>query len=388
MKRLNAAFFIFVQIIILDPHYYIQQKLDSRRAEGLYRQLRRQNQLIDFCSNDYLGFTRSTTLNQMVEHEMQRLAPAANGSAGSRLLAGNTAYAEELEQWIASYHSSETALLFNSGYDANVGLFSSLPQRGDTVIHDELIHASIIDGTRLSHANRYSFKHNDLDALEAKLKTAKGHCYVAVESVYSMDGDLAPLQQMVTLVNQYNASLIVDEAHAIGVFGKGSINQLGLQNEVFARVVTFGKAMGCHGAAVLGSDLLSQYLINFARSFIYTTAAPLHQLATIRMAYKLLEQSGSIVDQVHANIALYNSSMAEHLSSTNVSAIQTLPLGSNKKAIEAAAYLQQNGFDVRPILSPTVAAGTERIRVCLHSFNTAEEIQQLTQHINTQLNAC
>jgi len=360
----------------LTSQQFIQQRLQARHETGAYRQLQVENSLVDFCSNDYLGFARSEQLAKAIHAEMEQYTPVLNGSTGSRLLSGNTLYAQQVEEHIAAYHSAEAGLLFNSGYDANLGLLSCVPQRGDTVIHDELAHASIIDGIRLSNAKRYSFKHNDLKSLEQKLQIAQGICYVVVESVYSMDGDLAPLTEIVYLVQQYNASLIVDEAHALGVFGKGLINQLHLENEVFARVMTFGKALGCHGAIVLGSENLRAYLINFARSFIYTTAAPLHQLAAIKMGYEYLSNSQSIVDSLQNKIELYNSLMPGIYE--NHSAIKTLITGGNNNTKHIASQLQQSGFDVRAILSPTVPEGFERLRICLHAFNSDDHITQLT----------
>lgn len=361
---------------------FIKQKLQERQQGGSYRQLQANTNLIDFCSNDYLGFARSAELSALVSEELQKNTPTLNGSTGSRLLAGNTLYAEELEKSIAHSHYEEAGLLFNSGYDANLGLLSSLPQRGDTVIHDELAHASIIDGIRLSHAKRYSFTHNNLESLEQKLKTAQGNCYVVVESVYSMDGDLAPLEALIELTEQYHAALIVDEAHALGVFDKGLVNMLNLHDRVFARIITFGKALGCHGAIVLGSQILRSYLINFARSFIYTTAAPMHQLATIRMGYELLSNAQPAIDQLQSNIKLYNSLTA---SSSSLSAIKTVVIGGNQQTKDMAATIQQAGLDVRAILSPTVPEGTERLRICLHAHNSAEEIKQLTDIIKFNL---
>jgi 8-amino-7-oxononanoate synthase len=370
---------------LLTAQQYITQKLTSRQQAGTYRQLRIQSNLIDFCSNDYLGFARSVELSNIVKDELNQLTPVSNGSTGSRLLAGNTGYAEELESQIALYHHSEAALLFNSGYDANLGLLSCLPQRGDTVIHDELAHASIIDGIRLSHATRQSFKHNDLFSLEQRLMKAQGLCYVIVESVYSMDGDTAPLTAIIKLIKQYNANLIVDEAHALGVFGEGLVNCLNLEQEVFARVITFGKALGCHGAVVLGSKLLREYLINFARSFIYTTAAPIHQLATIKMAYQFLTASQPAIDKLWSNINYYNGLMkTDGVQSTSDSAIQTIILGGNEATKVQALSLQQSGFDVRAILSPTVPEGSERLRICLHNYNTEEEIYGLANCLNKQ----
>ncbi|MDB5133174.1 MAG: bioF 2 [Mucilaginibacter sp.] len=341
--------------------------------------------LIDFCSNDYLGFARSPELKSSIDKEVSNCGLVANGSTGSRLLSGNTVYIEELEQQIASLHKSEAGLIFNSGYDANLGLFSSLPQRGDTILLDELVHASIIDGARLSHASRYSFRHNDLDSLEDKLKRAKGICYVAIESVYSMDGDTPPIKEILELTEKYNASLIVDEAHAVGLFDFGLVNQLHLQDRVFARVVTFGKALGYHGAAVLGSALLKDYLVNYARSFIYTTAAPLHQVASVKMAYQRLQESASEVERLKSNIGLFKKKIKPDSNCPLLksdSAIQCIVLKSNEKAKALAACLQDAGLDVRPILSPTVPFGSERIRICLHSFNTEGEIMLLTDNIN------
>jgi 8-amino-7-oxononanoate synthase len=382
-----SRFFYFSRNLkSLTPKQFIQEKLQNRQDAGSYRQLRINGQLIDFCSNDYLGFAHSPKLAQLIQNELTNYAGLHNGSTGSRLLAGNTLYAQELEKQLATYHNSEAGLLFNSGYDANLGFLSCLPQRGDTVIHDELAHASIIDGIRLSHAARHSFKHNDLDSLEKKLQTAKGICYVVVESVYSMDGDLAPLTAIASLVSQYDAALIVDEAHALGVFGKGLVNELQLENFVLARVITFGKALGCHGAIVLGSDHLRNYLINFARSFIYTTAAPVHQLAAIKMGYRFMEESQMEIGDLQSKISLYNTLMQIPADPSNhTSAIQTVIVGGNERTRYLAASLQQSGFDVRPILSPTVAAGTERLRICIHTYNTAAEITTLTENIKLNL---
>ena len=196
---------------------FMDAALSARKEAGNYRVLRNGATLVDLCSNDYLGFARSAVLKQYIDDELNRISPVLNGSGGSRLLSGNTSYAEELESGLALFHGFESGLLYNSGYDANLGLFSALPQRGDTVITDELAHASIIDGIRLSYANRYSFRHNDMYSLEEKLKQAGGRIYIAVESVYSMDGDTAPLKAICALARQYHAALIVDEAHATGV---------------------------------------------------------------------------------------------------------------------------------------------------------------------------
>jgi 8-amino-7-oxononanoate synthase len=368
---------------------FIKKKLEERRIAGIYRTLKTETRLIDFCSNDYLGFARSSTLKNKIDEEVKSRNLTLNGATGSRLLSGNSGYIQELEKYITSIHGSDAGLIFNSGYDANLGLFSSLPQRGDTIITDELIHASIIDGARLSYANRFIFKHNDLNSLEDKLKHAKGNCYVAIESVYSMDGDTPPILAILELTEKYNANLIVDEAHAVGLYKFGLIDQ-SIKDRVFARIVTFGKAFGCHGAIVLGGNLLTDYLINFARPFIYTTAPSPHEIASIKMAYGLLKHSANEISLLKNNIQLFKQKINQSSIYTLInsdSAIQCLILKSNEKAKEAAGYLQSCGLDVRAILSPTVPLGSERIRICLHSFNTESEIISLTDNLNKLTNA-
>ena len=369
---------------------HLLKKLEERKAAGTYRTLKPENSLVDFCSNDYLGFARSSILKKKIDEELKSLPQTLNGSTGSRLISGNSVYTEMVEKEIANFHNADAGLLFNSGYDANLGLFSSVPQRGDTIITDELVHASIIDGSRLSFANKFNFRHNDLDSLEDKLKQARGNSYVVIESVYSMDGDTPPIAEILELTGRHKAHLIVDEAHAIGIYKKGLISELGLEDRVFARLVTFGKGLGCHGAIVLSSALLREYLINFARSFVYTTAAPVHQTASVRMGYQLLEGSDEQIDQLKQKIALFKQQVVRNSTYSLLksdSPIQCIVLKSNEKAKEAAAHLQRSGFDVRAILSPTVPLGTERIRVCLHTFNSNEEINRLTEAINNFIHA-
>ena len=217
-----------------------------------------------------------------------------NGSTGSRLITGNHGLHEELESELAEFFGTPEALLFNSGYDANLGLFSCVPQHGDVILFDEFCHASIRDGIKLSNSKSFSFKHNNLEDLQKKYNnTSKhnGNTFLVAESIYSMDGDQAPLLELAEFCQKNKIYLIVDEAHATGVIGgsgRGLVNELGLGDSVFARIHTFGKAMGCHGAVILGSKELRNYLINFAKSFIYTTAMPIHNVLTIQFALKEL----------------------------------------------------------------------------------------------------
>ena len=289
----------------------IQSKLSNRSATNSLRKLSSQNNLIDFSSNDYLGFSKAKeifdkTHQYLVDNNLQQ-----NGATGSRLLSGNHKLHELVEQELATFFNAESTLIFNSGYDANVGLFSSVPQRGDIILYDEFIHASIRDGIRLSNAKSFSFKHNALDDLETKIGSAKAQSkipyseiYIVTESVFSMDGDSPDLKSVLDLCEEHNAHLIVDEAHAVGVFGNkgcGLVKELGLENEVFARIITFGKGMGCHGAAIMGAVKLKEYLVNFARSFMYTTALPPHALATIKIAFEHLIISNKI-EKLQKNI--------------------------------------------------------------------------------------
>lgn len=371
----------------------LSASLDKRIAEKTFRSLTLKSGLIDFSSNDYLGFARSAELKKLVsELEIVNVKHSTQvGSTGSRLLSGNTAFAEELENFIAHYHQAEAALLFNSGYNANLGLFSALGRKGDTIIYDELIHASVHDGMRLSKAEYKPFAHNNTVQLEQLLKETTGQVFVAVESVYSMDGDFAPLKEIAALCKKYKASLIVDEAHATGIFGekgKGLVTELGSEHEVFARLITYGKAMGCHGAAVVGSTLLKNYLTNFARSFIYTTAAPLHNLYAIKSAYDLLEKSGNRIDSLNSIIRFFRSrikTIGEINLHESSSPVQSIIIPGNEKVRKAAAQIQEKGFDVRPLVSPTVPAGQERIRICLHAFNTEKEVDDLVSAIQTSL---
>lgn len=270
-----------------DNTSFLTRLLDERRGQQSFRELRLPGDKVDFCSNDYLGLARNADVRACIHSLMAERHPA-HGSTGSRLLAGNYEWINDIEKDLANFHQAPAGLLYNSGYDANLGVFSCLGRKGDTIIYDQLIHASIRDGVRLSAAQSFSFLHSDVTDLEKKLKNASGHIFVAVESVYSMDGDLAPLTAIAALCGQYGAHLIVDEAHATGIIGnkgEGLVQQLQLTDACFARIHTFGKAVGCHGAVVLGSEILRDYLINFSRSFIYTTALPPAALAAIACGY-------------------------------------------------------------------------------------------------------
>lgn len=362
-------------------------KLEARQVASALRVLPSGAGLADFASNDYLGFSRNEAIAYRANEILQ--SHPANGATGSRLITGNHPLYTEAERIIAKYHDSEAALIFNSGYDANLGFFSSIPQKRDIVLYDEFIHASVRDGIRLGNAKAYKFTHNSIDGLRKLLEKFKGSAdeiYVVTESVFSMDGDSPDLSEMTRVCKEYHCRLIVDEAHAIGFFGQG----LAIDADCFARIITFGKALGCHGAAVLGSEMLKEYLVNFARSFIYTTALPPHSVATIMAAYDYLEKdSAAEKDKLLRNIKFFRNEIKEFdledYFILSYSAIHCAIIPGNDKVRQIAKALQNEGFDVKAILSPTVPQGRERLRFCLHSFNTIQEISAILKALKTNL---
>lgn len=345
-----------------------EQKLYDRQLNGHFRELTQLENSIDFWSNDYLGIAR----NHPFTAELK-------GSTGSRLISGNSSIAEKTEEYIAIFFQSEAALVFNSGYDANLGFFSSIPQKGNIVIYDELIHASVRDGIRLSFATSYSFKHNDVSDLERIIRNAIGTVFVAVESLYSMDGDSAPLQKLVEICEKYGALLVVDEAHSGGIFGKegrGLMYELGLEKRCFARLFTFGKAFGAHGAAICSSHLVRNYLINFARSFIYTTALP-------NAHFQHIQHSIEVAKNTERNLLFQHIKLFQHLMGSQqhdfLSPIQVVNIDSIKKCLALSKRLQEQQIGIKAILPPTVPENGQRLRVCLHTHNTEEEIRNLVR---------
>ncbi|WP_297334132.1 8-amino-7-oxononanoate synthase [Flavobacterium sp.] len=361
----------------------LEKKLQTRTNEGALRSLPDALHLTDFASNDYLGLSKSTALHKTADNLLSKRKFYGNGATGSRLITGNHSLYREAETAIAQFHNVESALIFNSGYDANIGFFSCVPQKNDVVLYDEFIHASIRDGLRLGNATAYKFKHNDLAALEKSIlqhREKAQELYIVTESVFSMDGDSPDLKQLTGIAAKYSCRIVIDEAHAVGIFGtngEGLIQHIGLEDEVFARIVTFGKAMGCHGAAVLGVKELKEYLVNFARSLIYTTGLPPHALAKISAAYSVMLQQAEARQTLFKNVTFFKAE-ANRLHVSNLipsdSAIQCVVIPGNEKVRHIAMQLQEQGYSIKPILSPTVPRGQERLRFCLHSYNTQDEI--------------
>ena len=361
--------------------FHLENRLLARKKLGNLRRLQVHSNLIDFASNDYLGLAKSPLLKRATLQKWI-FSPHLLGSTGSRLLTGNSAYVERLEKKIATFHGYEEGLLFNCGYMANLGLLSCIAGEKEAILFDAHIHASSRDGIRLSQASSFPFRHNDLYHLETRLKNTNSFKdrFICIESIYSTDGSKAPLIDICNLANQYGAHLIVDEAHAVGIYGpegKGLVAQEGLTSQVFAQITTFGKALGCFGAIVLGSPILKEALINLATSYIYTTALPFPALAAIDCSYDLfpsLEKERLYLQKLITQVQKY------HPKASN-SPIQSIPIQGNSSVKQASQRLLQQGFDVRALTSPTVQKGHESLRVCLHAFNTEEELTSLCKSL-------
>lgn len=359
---------------------FLKEKLDERKAKGLLRTLSNKRNLVDFLSNDYLGLARSEGLGEQIDHNARKLGFLGNGGTGSRLLSGNHAAYASAEKFLAGLFNAEAALIFNSGYAANQAIVSSVAGKGDTILYDRLSHVCLKEGAWLSKAQSHPFEHNDLEDLASKLSRSQGRVFVVTESVFSMDGDESPIEEIIALCKKHKALLIVDEAHSTGTFGENGAGWLiskSVEQDVFARVYTFGKGMGVHGACVAGSQTLIDYLINFGRSFIYTTSLPPHSVISIEEAFKFLSKNMALQRELNDRINLFRSSI-DAISHT---AIQPILIPGSLEVRRLAEELRNAGFNVRPIVSPTVKEGTERLRVCLHAFNTHQEINELTTRI-------
>lgn len=338
---------------------------------------------VNLCSNDYLGLSESPALRQAVIDAVA--ATSRVGATGSRLLSGHARDWEILEDEFARFAGTESALFFGSGYAANLGLIGSLAAQDDVVFSDELNHASIIDGIRLSKARKIVYPHLDLHALEAGLRAeagSRGRKVVVTESVFSMDGDIAPLEKIVELAERYSAVVIVDDAHATGVHGqrgKGLAAADEIAGRVFAVVHTCGKALASAGAFVCGSNVLKEHLINHARTFIFSTALPPYIAGQIRAAMRL----SHAMDQQRAALLENAKQFATDLRadgwkvSETQSQIVPLIIGGNPETLAAAAGLQEKGFAVKAIRPPTVAVGQSRLRLSLTTLIPPEELTRL-----------
>lgn len=356
----------------------ISNALQLRIDQGRYRQLSILNAEIDFRSNDYLGLAQSA----WIRNELKKFSNLDLGSTGSRLLSGNSNIHLETEQFLAHHYQSEAALIFNSGFDANVGLFSTVIRPGDIVFYDEAIHASIHQGLKLSGANLFSFAHNSVSELQLLLEKSnkKQPLWIVCESYYSMDGDKAPLVDFTKLAQKYSTQIIVDEAHAVGCFGengRGLCDEYKITDKIFARVVTFGKALGAHGAAVLCDLPTQQYLINFCKTFIYTTALPSQNIKHIEIAHLFLQKFHQAQIKLEKNIQYFHQKTRGLDQLKGDGPVYAFIIPGEIKVKRIAQELQNKGIAIQAIVAPTVPIGSEMLRVNLHSFNTLQEIDLL-----------
>jgi 8-amino-7-oxononanoate synthase len=370
-----------------------------RIAERLRRELaelERRSQLrslevapdLDFSSNDYLGLSVDPRLKQAVAAALAGEESVA--ATGSRLLSGHSERWTELESDFAHWIGAESALFFTSGYLANIGLLAAVLSPDDTVFSDSANHASLIDGIRLSKARRVVFPHGDLNFLEDALRndSATGARFIVVESVFSMDGDRAPLAELAALAERHSAELIVDEAHAVGVFGsggRGAVAEAGLAGRVLALICPCGKALAASGAFVCGSATLRQFLINRARTFIFSTALPPYFAAHVRAGWELAAHA----DAERAMLSTNASMLRDDLRARDVdllgseSQIVPVVLGENERAVAVAEQLRASGFGVRAIRPPTVPAGTSRLRISVTARHTQAALRELAAAIQT-----
>lgn len=345
----------------------MQHALKIQKQKQLYRELKLPEYQIDFFSNDYLGLARNKKFISACQRERSFLPI---GATGSRLISGNYAYAEEFEKQLAEMQGFEASLLFQSGYVANLALFSALLQKGDVLLFDQDVHASMRDGMRLSTGSCYPYRHLNLNHLEERLRhiPCSKTRYIATESLFSTDGKFADLAGLQYLSKKYNARLIFDEAHSFGVCGE---NGLGFHKDCpeayFAILVTFSKALGSQGAALLLSNELKDYLLNFSRPCIYSTFLSPHQVAAMRTAYKMLPELSE--ERETLSILKRRLNAESH--------IHTIPMQDATEALSMQEKLLSRGIAVGALRPPTVRKGRECLRVCLHAFNSSKEVALL-----------
>jgi 8-amino-7-oxononanoate synthase len=363
------------------------RELDSLREQSQFRTLEIPAG-VNFCSNDYVGLAADPRLKQAVLDSVSRVASV--GSTGSRLLSGNSSEWENAETAFAEFAGTEASLYFGSGYAANVGLLSSLLKPGDIVFSDSLNHASLIDGMRLSGATKVIYPHCDLRALEGALRAHAGVAglkLIVTESVFSTEGDVAPIDALLRLAKEFGAELVVDEAHATGVCGpqgRGIVAEHSCQGEILAIIHTCGKALAGAGAFMCGGNILKSYLINRARTFIFSTAMPPYMAGQIQAAVALALESDAGRAHLRDISDLLRQMLATRGFNCGASTTHIVPmmLGSNELALRVASDLQRSGFAVRAIRPPTVPVGTARIRLSLTSRITREEIRSLVTAID------
>jgi 8-amino-7-oxononanoate synthase len=375
----------------------LQQALDKRKADGLMRQRRlldspqaeqivaNSQSYLSFCSNDYLGLANHSDLIVA----MQKAAGDSGvGSGASNLITGHHRYHDDLEKQLARFVDMPSAMLFSTGYMANIGVLGALVGRDDAIFADKLNHACLNDGGYYSLAAFQRFAHNDVKALEQLLKSSKAkHKLIAADAVFSMDGDIAPLEAYLALCEQYDAYLYVDDAHGFGVLGshgQGTLNHLGLKSKRLIMMATLGKAAGVAGAFVAGEQVVIDYLIQTAKSYVYSTPAPPALSATLAVSVRLIEQG----DALRAHLQTLIIALKQHLSTQkwqlmpSQTAVQPLLVGGNLEALALSEYLQAQGVLVPAIRPPTVPVNTARLRISLSAAHSVQDVVRLAECIN------
>jgi len=375
-------------------HQQLNAALSERKAAGRYRQNRLRvgeqgvnividgNNMLSFCSNDYLGLAAHPEIKQAFK---QAIDKEGVGSGAAHLLTGHSHYHQQLEEALADFTGQQRALLFSTGYMANLGVIDGLMARGDAVIQDKWNHASLLDGGRISDAEQYRFPHADMGLLHKRLHhtvNAK-HRMIVSDGVFSMDGDLAPLPEIMALAEQHKAAVLIDDAHGFGVIGKagrGTVSHFNIAADKAPIVVgTLGKAIGTGGAFVAADEVVIETLIQQARSYVYTTAQPPAVAAATLASLKLVEQENWRREQLQALIKRFREGAAQLglALMPSMTPIQPIVIGDDKKALAVGKQLEQNGILVGVIRPPTVPKNTARLRVTLSTAHTEQDVDRL-----------
>lgn len=377
---------------------FLEARLKQRQQDKLFRQRKildsaqsahiriNHKKYLSFCSNDYLGLANHP---KVIEAFKRGADQYGVGSGASHLVSGHSRAHHQLEEELAAFTGRDKALLFSSGYMANLGIVSALVSKGDYVFEDKLNHASLIDAGLLSGARFQRYLHGDVESLEKHLQKAEGgNKLIVTDGVFSMDGNIAPLPELAQIANKHHAWLMVDDAHGFGVLGNKELGKTGAgtaehfnlsQQQLPILMGTLGKALGTYGAFVAGSDALIENLIQFARTYIYTTALPPAIAEATRMSLKLLQEEPWRREQLHSNIAYFRAAAKSHNLDLMDSStpIQPLVIGGNDRVIRISQQLETNGLIVGAIRPPTVPDGTARLRITLSAEHTYSEIDQL-----------
>jgi 8-amino-7-oxononanoate synthase len=375
----------------------LQRELDQRKTDGLLRQRRlldspqaehivaNEQPYLSFCSNDYLGLANRP---ELIAAMQKAAGDSGVGSGASNLITGHHRYHDALEKQLAAFVELPAALLFSTGYMANIGVLGALTGRGDAIFADKLNHACLNDGAYFSHAEFQRYPHNDVAALEKLLQasTAK-HKLIAADAVFSMDGDIAPIPEYLALCEKYDAYLYLDDAHGFGVLGehgKGSLNHFKVKSPRIIMMATLGKAAGVAGAFVAGEQVVIDYLIQKAKSYVYSTPAPPALSATLSASVQLIEQGDDLRANLNRSIAYLknNLKLNQWQLMDSDTPIQPLVVGGNKEALALSEYLQTCGILVPAIRPPTVPVGTARLRISLSAAHTLDDMKKLVEAIH------